>query len=338
MRYREENLSFPFMWKIGNIDIDGVAVLAPMAGITSYGYRDFMKPFGVAVSVSEMVSDMGLIYDNENTNKYVIYPESHPTGVQLFGHDPETIAKAALLALKLNPNIDFFDVNMGCPVPKVVNTGAGSALMKNPSLCGQIIRRLKETVSIPITAKIRLGWDEHSINYLEVIEELENAGVDMIAIHARTRKQMYMGEPRYDLLEGLRSKMKVPLVISGNIYTLDDAIKAKKITGADAVMVARGGVGNPFLIKQIDHYFKTGERLDNPSINEQIDYCLSLADHFIEEKGEVVAMRVFRGIGSKFFSGFKNAKYYKNRLSTELTTRESLVRILEDIKWEILGL
>lgn len=326
------------MWKIGNINVDGVVVLGPMAGITSSGYRDFMKPFGVAVSVSEMVSDMGLIYDNDNTNKYVIYPESHPVGVQLFGHDPENIVKAAKLALKLNPNIDFFDINMGCPVPKVVNTGAGSALLKDPKLCGQIVRRLKEEINIPITAKIRLGWDDNSINFMEVIEELENAKVDMIAIHARTRKQMYLGEPRFDLLKDLRSKMKVPLVVSGNIYTLDDAIRIKELTGAEGIMVARGGVGNPWLIKQIDTYFRTGERLQPVDVLTQIDYCLSLADYLIAEKGELTAMRIYRGIASKFFSGFRNAKLYKGRLSTELVTRQSLVNILEDIKWELLNL
>lgn len=326
------------MWKIGNIDIDGVVVLGPMAGITSSGYRDFMKGFGVAVSVSEMVSDMGLIYDNENTNKYVIYPESHPVGVQLFGHDPENIAKAAKLALKLNPNIDFFDLNMGCPVPKVVNTGAGSALLKDPQLCGQIVRRLKEEIDIPVTAKIRLGWDDKSINFMEVIQELENAGVDMIAIHARTRKEMYLGQPHYDLLKDLRSKMTVPLVISGNIYTLDDAIRAKEITGAEGIMVARGGVGNPWLVKQIDTYFRTSERLQPVDVMAQIDYCLSLADYLIKEKGEETAMRIYRGIASRFFSGFRNAKLYKGRLSMELTTRQSLVNILEDIKWELLNL
>ena len=326
------------MWKIGNINIDGIVVLGPMAGITSSGYRDFMKPFGVAVSVSEMVSDMGLIYDNENTNKYVIYPESHPVGVQLFGHDPENIAKAAKLALKLNPNIDFFDLNMGCPVPKVVNSGAGSALLKNPKLCGEIVKCLKQEIAIPVTAKIRLGWDDKSINFLEVISELEKAGVDMIAIHARTRKEMYLGQPHFDLLKDLRSKMSVPLVVSGNIYTLDDAIKAKELTGADGIMVARGGVGNPWLIKQIDTYFKTGERIPPADVMTQINYCLSLADFLIKEKGEVTAMRVYRGIASKFFSGFRNAKLYKGRLSSELTDRQSLVNILEDIKWELLGL
>ena len=325
------------MWKLGNIDIDGVVVLGPMAGITSSGYRDFMKPFGTALSVSEMVSDMGLIYDNENTNKYVIYPENHPTGIQLFGHDPENIVKAAKLALKLNPNIDFFDVNMGCPVPKVVNTGAGSALLKDPQLCGQIIRRLKEEIHLPITAKIRLGWDEKTINFLEVIDELEKAGVDMIAIHARTRKQMYLGTPDLELLRDLRSKMTVPLVISGNIFTLDDAIKAKDITGADAIMVARGAMGNPWLVKQIDTYYRTGERLENVDVLTQIDYCLSLADFLIEEKGEETAMRIYRGISTKFFSGFKNAKMYKNRLCMELTDRASLVRILDEMKKEIMN-
>ena len=323
------------MWKIGNINIDGIVVLGPMAGITSSGYRDFMKPFGVAVSVSELVSDMGLIYDNENTNKYVIYPESHPVGVQLFGHDPENIAKAAKLALKLNPNIDFFDLNMGCPVPKVVNSGSGSALMKNPKLCGEIVKKLKEEIGLPVTAKIRLGWDDNSINFLEVIQELENAGVDMIAIHARTKKQMYLGQPHYELVKDLRSKMTVPLVISGNIYTLDDAIKAKELTGAEGIMVARGGVGNPWLVKQIDTYYRTGERLEDVSILEKIDQCLSLADHYIAEKGEFPAMRMYRGIASKFFSGFKNVKYYKNRLSTELVDRKSLVNILDAIKEEI---
>ena len=323
------------MWKIGNITIDGVVVLGPMAGITSYAYRDFMKLFGVAVSVSEMVSDMGLIYDNDKTNEYVIYPESHPTGVQLFGHDPENILKAVKLALKLNPNIDFFDLNMGCPVPKVTNAGSGSALMKNPKLCGEIVRKLKEEISIPITAKIRLGWDENSINFLEVIKQLEDAGVDMIAIHARTKKQMYLGQPHYELLKDLRSKMSVPLVVSGNIYTLDDSIRVKELTGAEGIMVARGGVGNPWLVKQIDTYFRTGERLPDVSIIEKVDQCLSLADYYIAEKGEYTAMRIYRGIASKFFSGFKNVKFYKNRLSTELVDRESLVRILNDIKEEI---
>jgi nifR3 family TIM-barrel protein len=254
------------------------------------------------------------------------------TGVQLFGAKPENLAKAAAVSLKLNPNIDFFDVNMGCPVPKVTKTGAGSALMLNPSLCGEIIKAIKSVTDKPVTAKIRLGYNE--VNFLDVIKELENSGVDAIAIHARTRKELYMGEPHFDLLKDLRSKMKVPLIVSGNIYTLDDAINALEITGADAVMVARGGMGNPFLIKQIKTYFETGERLPNPSFEEQCKYCLELAKSMCEEKGELTAMRIYRGIAPKFFSGFANSRTLRTILATSLTDYNSLVRILDEFKKE----
>jgi len=322
------------MWKLGNLEIDGKVVLAPMAGYTSYGYRHFMKQFGVALEVTEMVSDMGLIYGNDETSSYVSFPKQYPTGVQLFGHSAENICKAALVALDKNPNIDFFDINMGCPVLKVTKVGSGSALMKDPKLCGEIVRELKKVVHIPVTAKIRLGWDNNSLNYFEVIKELENAGVDAIAIHARTKTDLYSGEPRFELLRDLQSKMKVPLIISGNIYTLDDAIKAIDITGATAVMVARGGVGNPTLIKQIDEYYKSGTILPSASLKENIQYCLELADEMIKEKGEFVGCRIFRSIAPKFFVGINNAKAVKSELSTKLVDRKSLVDILEKVKQE----
>ena len=220
---------------------------------------------------------------------------------------------------------------MGCPVPKVTDTGAGSSLMKNPKLCGDIIRAIKSVCDKPVTAKIRLGWNNESINYLDVIKELEEAGVDMIAIHSRTRKELYAGTPHHEMLKDLKKTMRVPLVISGNIYSLDDAINAMDITGADAVMVARGGVGNPFLLKQINQYFEDGTRLESSSLKEQIEYCLQLGEMIIKEKGEEVAMRVYRGIAPKFFNGFANMKKYKNRLVTELVTLESLKMILKDM-------
>lgn len=323
------------MLKIGNLEIKGKVMLAPMAGITSSGYRDFMIPFGVDICVTEMVSDMGLIYGNDETSNYIHFQKTIcPTGVQLFGHDPENIKKAAEIALNANSNIDFFDVNMGCPVPKVTKTGAGSALMQNPKLCGDIVRAIKSITDKPVTAKIRLGWDENNINYLEVIKELENAGVDMIGIHARTRKELYMGSPHFDKLKNLRKKMSVPLAVSGNIYTLDDAINALNITGADLVMVARGGVGNPFLISQIKHYYETGEKLLTPSLDEQIHYCLSLADYLIEEKGERRGMMIYRAIAPKFFMGFPNAKILRNKLAQELTSKNNLIKIIEEYRQE----
>ena len=306
-----------------------------MAGITSAGYRKYLNSFGVDVCVTEMVSDMGLIYENKETETYVRFDKDNAiTGVQLFGSNPENLAKSALIVLKLNPNIDFFDVNMGCPVPKVTKTGAGSSLMLKPKLAGDIIRAIKQVTDKPVTAKIRLGYNE--VNFKEVIKELENADVDAIGIHARTRKELYSGEPHFELLKNLRKEMNVPLIVSGNIYTLDDAINALNITGADAVMVARGGVGNPFLIKQIKTYFETGERLPNPSFLEQCEYCLSLARYMIEEKGELPAMRIYRGIAPKFFSGFANSKSLRTILATSLTDYRSLVKILDEFKSEYL--
>lgn len=323
------------MWKLGKYCIEGQVVLAPMAGITSEGYRKYLNTFGVDIAVTEMVSDMGLIYENAETETYVKYQKDQTlTGVQLFGFAPENLSKAVLKALAINPDIDFFDVNMGCPVPKVTKTGAGSALMLNPPLCGEIIRALKSVTDKPVTAKIRLGYNQ--INFLEVIKELESAGVDAIAIHARTRKELYAGEPHFDLLKDLRKQMSVPLMVSGNIYSLDEAISALEMTGAEAVMVARGGMGNPFLITQIKTYFATNERLPNPSFLEQCAYCLALAKSLIEEKGELNAMRVYRSIAPKFFSGFANSKVLRTILSTSLTTYQSLVNILEEFKKNIL--
>ena len=321
------------MWKLGNFEIKGKVVLAPMAGITSEGYRKYLNSFGVDICVTEMVSDMGLIYQNKETESYVKFQKDNVlTGLQLFGSNPENLAKATTLALSINPDVDFIDVNMGCPVPKVTKTGAGSSIMLNPKLAGDIIRAIKEVTDKPVTAKIRLGYNE--VNFKSVIKELEEAGVDAIGIHARTRKELYSGEPHYDLLKNLRKEMKVPLIVSGNIYTLDDAINALNITGAEAVMVARGGMGNPFLIKQIKTYFETGERLPNPSFEEQCNYCLELAKSMCEEKGELTAMRIYRGIAPKFFSGFANSRTLRTILATSLTDYQSLVKILDEFKKE----
>ena len=318
------------MFKIGDFEIKQKVVLAPMAGITSFGYRKFMSQFGPGLCVTEMVSDMGLIYDNAESKSFVEYQNlKMPTGVQLFGNSPENLAKSALICLDLNPNIEYFDINMACPVTKVFKTGAGSALLKDPKLCGEIVKAVKEATHKPVTAKIRIGVDSKHINFLEVIEELTKAGVDMIAIHPRTTKEMYAGLPHWDLLKDLRKKMSVPLVVSGNIFSVEDAVKALEITGADAVMVARGGVGNPTLISNINNYFE-GKDFESPSIVEQINYCLELARDLIEEKGERIAMRVYRGIATKFLDGLPNSKQTKSRLSTELNTYDDLVRILSD--------
>ena len=320
------------MWKLKDIEINGRVVLAPMAGFTSWGYRKYLKNFGVALSYSEMVSDMGLIYDNKETLSYLkTSKEEGPIGIQLFGGESENIKKAAEIVAKTCSFFDFYDINAGCPVPKVTKSGAGSSLLKDPNKLADMVRAIKSVSDKPVSVKIRLGWDNSSINFKEVIKTLEDAGVDMIAIHARTKKELYLGKPHFDLLKDLRKEMKVPLVVSGNIYTLDDAIEAINITGADAVMVARGGIGNPWLIKQIDHYYKTGERLRDATLEEQKKYCLELAQSMIEEKGEISAIRIYRSIAPKFFFGFPNSKEIRSKLAQSINTYKDLEEIVNSI-------
>ena len=318
------------MFKIGDIQINNKVILAPMAGITSFGYRKFMSQFGLGYTVTEMISDMGLYYGNKETLSYLKFEKSGlPTCIQLFGSNPESLKEAVKLADKINPNIEFFDVNMGCPVKKVTSTGAGSALLNNPKLCGDIVRAMKEATDKPITVKIRLGFDKDHITFKEVIKEVTEAGAALVTIHPRTAKEMYGGTPHWDLVRNLRKEMSIPLVVSGNIFTVEDAIKAMEITEADAVLIARGGVGNPLLVKNLNHYFNN-EELESSDLLTQIKYCKELVKMLIEEKGEEVAMRVARGIVTKFFDGFKNSKKLKSRLSIELVKYSDLENILED--------
>ena len=323
------------MFKIGNIEIKNKTILAPMAGITSFGYRKFMSQFKPGYMVTEMVSDMGLIYGNEETKGYVVFDKLDiPQGVQLFGNSAENMAKAALICENLNPNIDFYDVNIGCPVPKVTKTGAGSSLMQNPKLCGEIVRAIKEATHKPVTVKMRLGVSVTTINFLDVIKEVIEAGADLIAIHPRTAKDMYRGVPDWEKVKDLKKHVNIPLVVSGNIYTVEDALHALEITGADAVMLARGAIGNPTLISNINHHFENKE-ISVPTLDDQINYCLELARDLIDEKGEKVAMRIYRGIATRFFEGFPKSKQLKCRLSTELNTYQDLVSLLNDYKKEM---
>ena len=319
------------MWYLGDLKVEGRVILAPMAGVTSEGYRKYMNSFGCNLCYTEMVSDMGIIYENKETEDYVKFEKDIcPTGVQLFGNNPANLAKATVKCLSMNPNRAFIDVHMGCPVNKVTKAGSGSAIMKNPKLAGDIIRAIKEVTKLPVTAKIRLGFDE--VNFLDVIKELESAGVDAIAIHARTRKELYYGMPHYELIKNLQSKMKVPLIVSGNIFTVEDALNALKITGATAVMVARGGMGNPLLIKEIQDALNGKKVTTKYTFESQKQMCIELADSLIKEKGETIAMRIYRSIAPKFFSGFPNSKSLRVKLASQMTTYKSMLEILNDFE------
>lgn len=323
------------VWKIGDVIIDGAAVLAPMSGFTSKGYRDFMDPFGVSLSFTEMASDMGIIHGGRRTSEYIELDDEGLTGVQLFGSDPEDLSEAARIVVENKPDTALIDINMGCPVSKIVCNDAGSSLMRDPKRCGEIVRKVKSKIDVPVTAKIRLGWSPKEMNFMEVIDELQSADVDMISLHVRTKKEGYAGEPHYEFVEGLRKRMSVPLVISGNIYSLDDAIDAVNITGAEAVMVARGGVGNPFLVTQIDRYFRTGERLPNPTVRQQAEWCIGLMERLSENMDEDTLIRKMRCYAPKFIAGCHGCREHRLELATRTSCRESLIDMLDSIVSEM---
>ena len=301
--------------KIGNLELKGNVILGPMAGVTNIAYRDFMKPFGVALSYSEMISDCGISYGNQRTFDYLETDDlDRPVGLQLFGFDIKNTAKAIEIVQK-QANYEVLDINLGCPVPKVVKTGAGSAWLKNPDALFAYMKEICRISEKPVTAKIRLGWDEESVNVEEVALGLQETGIAALAIHCRTRSQFYAGKADYQAIAGLEDKLSIPLIVSGDIFTLDDAIRAHEITKCDGIMVARGGIGNPYLITQIDHYFKTGERLPNPSLTDQLAYARQYADMLIALRGEEKAVKEMRSILPHFLSGFSGYKKYRLALT-----------------------
>lgn len=317
--------------KIGNVEISGSVILGPMAGVTNLAYRDFMKPFGVALSYSEMISDCGIVYGNKRTFDYLQTSEiDRPVGLQIFGFSIENTAKAIEIIQK-EAEYDILDVNLGCPVPKVVKTGAGSAWLKNPEKLEEYMREICRISTRPVTAKIRLGWDEDSINVREVALRLQKAGIAALAIHVRTREEFYSGKAHYEAIAGLKKELNIPLIVSGDIFSLDDAIEAKRITDCDAIMVARGGIGNPYLVTQIDEYFKTGKRLPNPSLSQQLAYAREYTDRLIAFEGEVKAVKELRSILPHFLKGFAGYKKYRLAL-TQASRKADIEAVLHGIE------
>ena len=318
--------------KVGNIELSGVVFLAPMAGVTNLAYREFMKPFGVALTYSEMISDCGLIYGNKETYKYLdTSAYERPVALQIFGGSKETLLKALEIIENQKDDYDFIDVNLGCPVPKVTKTGAGSAWLKREDELFDMMSGLVKASKKPVTAKIRIGWDEQSINVERIVTILQDAGVSLIAIHPRTRNQLYSGVANYERIKDIKKLLHIPLVISGDIFTLESAIEAQKLTNADGIMVARGAMGNPYLITQIKEYLSTGTILPSPDINQQMDYLLEHYNALEALKGERVAIMEFRGIGSWYLKGFKGAKEFKVMFSL-MKNKEDLLNIITQIK------
>ena len=292
--------------KIGSVTLPNNLILAPMAGVTDLPFRLLCKEQGAGLLCMEMVSAKAILYKNRNTESLLeIDPRENPVSLQLFGSDPEIISTIAH-QIEERP-FDILDLNMGCPVPKIVNNGEGSALMKKPKLAGEIIRRTVRAIDKPVTVKIRKGFDDEHINAVEMAKIAEDAGAAAVAVHGRTREQFYSGKADWDIIRQVKEAVSIPVIGNGDLLTAEDVIAMEEQTGCDGFMIARGAQGNPWIFRQILHYFETGEHLAKPTLEEVTQMILRHARMMLEFKGEYIGIREIRKHAAWYTAGYPNS-------------------------------
>lgn len=320
--------------KIGTVDIPGKVILAPMAGVTDLAFRTVCRRWGASLTVTEMVSAKALCYQDKKTISLLqLGPDEHPSSVQIFGSDPEVMAEGARRALALS-GADLLDLNMGCPTPKIVRSGEGAALMRTPERAEAIVSAVVKAVSVPVTVKMRLGWDRGNLNAVEFARRMEAAGASALCVHGRTRAQMYSGKADWDSIASVRSAISIPLAVNGDLFSPEAAVRAMRRTGAEFAALARGTFGNPFLCGQV------AAALDNipvpplPPLSQRLDTAVAQFRLAMEQKGEHIAMLEARKHYAWYLKGIPYAGYYKEQIMS-ISSFEQLLSITQKIRRDL---
>ncbi len=315
--------------KIKDLEFNHIAFLAPMAGIADLAFRELCVQYGAAYTVSEMVSSKGLTMGDKKSAQLLTLGNDRPAGVQIFGDDPEIMAKAAVKCLDFNP--DIIDINMGCPAPKIAMNGGGASLMKKPELAYEITKAVVQAVDIPVTVKIRKGWDEESVNAVEMAELAEKAGASAVAVHGRTRQQMYSGSVDFDIIAQVKKAVGIPVIANGDIKDEQSAAIMLEKTNADAIMIGRGALGNPWVFSKINAYLDECRVLPEPSITQKMAVMLKHIQKIIEYKGEYTAMREARHHAAYYTKGMRGGA----KLRAEIGKLERFEQ-LQELSYRIL--
>lgn len=315
--------------KIKDLEFNHIAFLAPMAGIADLAFRELCVQYGAAYTVSEMVSSKGLTMGDKKSAQLLTLGNDRPAGAQIFGDDPEIMAKAAVKCLDFNP--DIIDINMGCPAPKIAMNGGGASLMKNPELAYEITKAVVQAVDIPVTVKIRKGWDEESVNAVQMAELAEKAGASAVAVHGRTRQQMYSGSVDFDIIAQVKKAVGIPVIANGDIKDEQSAAIMLEKTNADAIMIGRGALGNPWVFSKINAYLDECRVLPEPSVTQKMAVMLKHIQKIIEYKGEYTAMREARHHAAYYTKGMRGGA----KLRAEIGKLERFEQ-LQELSYKIL--